>query len=313
MRGQAVLLTAVGIGVTLLFLQGGSWLGPLGAALNLFTPVAAAYLSMRFGLQAGFVVVAVVSLLLLQLAPLYTLSAYLGLFGVGSLLLPYFLRQRQPWDRAVLLSVGGTTVATAAMAIVALLIGGGQFNLLIGQVIQTEVDQAMEIYRQSGFSESQLQQMQDVITGLASFIQQSFYGLFVAAVLAIQVICLTLLQRLKKDYYQIAGVPFSSWRLPAVLIWPLILAGFASLVPMNLASLIGRNLLAVLLPLYFLQGLAVVNSYLQRKAYPSAVKGLIYALLFIFNPLPLIITGVGVFDLWIDFRRPRQKIDKNSF
>lgn len=90
MRAQAALWTAVGIGITLLFLQGGSLLGPLGAMLNLLTPVAAAYISMRFGLQAGIILVTVVSLLLLQLAPLYTLTAYLGLFGVGSLLLPFF-------------------------------------------------------------------------------------------------------------------------------------------------------------------------------------------------------------------------------
>ena len=59
--------------------------------------------------------------------------------------------------------------------------------------------------------------------------------------------------------------------------------------------------------LYFLQGLAVVSSFLQRKKYPPAIKGLIYLLVFILNPLPMIITGVGVFDLWIDFRRPRNK------
>lgn len=307
MRAQAALLTAVGIGITLLFLQGGSLLGPLGAMLNLLTPVAAAYISMRFGLQAGIILVTVVSLLLLQLAPLYTLAAYLALFGVGSLLLPFFLRQQYPWDRAVLLTVAGATFAAAAMAVTVLITDGGRLDLLVGQVIQTEVDQAMEIYRQAGMAESQLQQMQQVVNGMAAFIQQSFYGLFVAASLTIQLICLALLQRLKKNYYRIAGVRFADWRLPATLIWPLILAGFALLTRHELLVLIGRNVLAVLLPLYFLQGLAVVSSYLQRKAYPSAVKGLIYAMLFIFNPLPLIITGVGVFDLWIDFRRPRNK------
>jgi uncharacterized protein YybS (DUF2232 family) len=71
--------------------------------------------------------------------------------------------------------------------------------------------------------------------------------------------------------------------------------------------LIGRNLLAVLLPLYFLQGLSVVSSFLQRKTYPPVLKGMIYLMVFILNPLPLIITGVGVFDLWVDFRRPRKK------
>jgi uncharacterized protein YybS (DUF2232 family) len=307
MRTQAVLLTAVGIGVTLLFLQGGAVLGPMGAAFNLLTPVAAAYLSMRFGLRTGIIVVAVVSLLLLQLAPLYTLTAYLGLFGVGSLLLPFLLQQKQPWDRAVFISVAGATIATVVIAVVAVLASEGRFDQLVGQVIQSEVDQAMEIYRQSGFSESQLQELQEVVDGLATFIQQSFYGLFIAGVLAIQFLSLAILQRMKKNYYRISGVPFADWRLPAGLIWALILSGFAIFTPVEPVALVGRNLLAALLPLYFLQGLAVVSSYLQRKTYPAAVKGLIYALLFVLNPLPMIITGVGVFDLWIDFRRPRNK------
>lgn len=307
MRAQAVLLTAAGIGVTLLFLQGGSLLGPLGAALNLLTPIAAAYLSMRFGLQAGIVVVAVVSLLLMQLAPLYTLTAYLGLFGVGSLLLPFLLQQKQSWDRAVFISVAGAVIATVAIAIVAVLASEGRFDQIVSQVIQTEVDQAMQIYREAGFDESQLQELQSVVDGLATFIQQSFYGLFVAGVLAIQFLCLALLQRLKKNYYQISGMPFANWRLPAGLIWVLIVSGFAMVAPVEQLALIGRNLLAILLPLYFLQGLAVVSNFLQRKAYSPVLKGLVYALLFILNPLPLIITGVGVFDLWIDFRQPRKK------
>jgi len=307
MRGQAVLLTAVGVGITLLFLMGGSLLGPMGAALNLLTPVAAAYLGMRFGLRTGFVVVAVVTLLLVDLAPLYTLTAYLALFGVGSLLLPYLLQRQQPWDRAVFVSVAGAIVATLVMAMVALTASESGFNQLIGQVVQAEVDQAMQIYREAGMSESQLQEMQGLVDGLASFIEQTFYGLFIAGVLAIQFVCLAILQRLKKDHYQIAGTPFTEWRLPAGLIWLLIVAGFATFAPLESLALIGRNLLAILLPLYFLQGLAVVSCYLQRKAFSPAIKGLIYALVFILNPMPLIITGVGVFDLWIDFRRPRKK------
>lgn len=307
MRGQAVLLTAVGIGVTLLFLQGGLLLGPMGAALNLLTPIAAAYISMRFGLRSGIIVVAVVSLLLLQLASPYTLIAYIGLFGVGSLLLPFLLQQKLSWDRAVFISVAGAVAATVAIAVVSVLVSDGRFDQLIGQVVQTEVDQAMQIYRDTGFSESQLQELQSVVDGLATFIKQSFFGLFIAGVLAIQFLCLALLQRLKKNYYQIAGTPFARWRLPAGLIWALIVSGFALFAPVEPLALLGRNLLAVLLPLYFLQGLAVVNSYLLRRAYPPVFKGLIYAMLFVLNPLPMIITGVGVFDLWIDFRRPRNK------
>ncbi len=307
MKGQAALFTAAGIGITLLCLLGISWLGPSGAFLNLLTPMAAAYLSMRFGLRAGIVVVVVTGLVLLQLTTTYTLVAYLGMFGVGSLLLPLFLRQQLPWDRAVLYAIVGSAAATAVMMLFAVIAGGINIQTLIGQMIQAEVDQAMQIYRTSGFSEAQLQDMQLVVDKLALFIGQTFYGLYVAALLAIQILCLVLLQRLKKNHYLISGAVFAQWRLPAGLIWVLIVAGFTMLVPVDPVTLVGRNLLAVLLPLYFLQGMAVVNNFLQRKPYPKLVKGLIYLLLLILNPLPIIITSVGVFDLWIDFRRPRQK------
>lgn len=304
MKGQAALFTAVGIGVTLLCLLGVTWLGPLGAILNLLTPVPAVYLSMRFGLRAGVIVVAVVSLLLLQLAPVYTLATYLGVFGVGSLLLPFLLRQGQSWDKALLVSVSGVALVTATMMLIVVVNNGVHLEQLIDQLIKAEVDQAMEIYRQSGFEGTQLEELGQVLDGIADFVRQSFYGLYLAGVLAVQLLSLLFLQRFKRDHYQIAGAEFSRWRLPALLIWGLIVAGFAVFIPQPQVALIGRNLLAVLLLLYFLQGMAVVNSFLLRKAYPPLLKGLIYVMLVILNPLPLIITGVGVFDLWVDFRRP---------
>lgn len=307
MRGQVILQTAVAIGITLLCLFAASWLGPFGAMLNLLTPIAAAYLAMRFGLQAGVVVVTVVSLLVMQLAPMSILAAYIGLFAIGSLLLPLLLRRGISWDLAVTGSTLGAVTATLVMAVATLVSEGINFDQLVSGLLQAEVGQAMQIYRDSGFSESQLLEMQGVVDGIADFISQTFYGLYLSGVLAIQLVCLAFLQRFKKEHYRIGGVAFDKWRLPAGLVWLLIVAGFALLIPQQQIMFAGRNLLALLLPLYFLQGLAVVCSFLQRKTYPAVLKGMIYLLVFILNPLPLIITGVGVFDLWIDFRRPRKK------
>ena len=72
-------------------------------------------------------------------------------------------------------------------------------------------------------------------------------------------------------------------------------------------DVIATNLFYIIMLCYFFQGMAVVNSYMKRKAYPPLVKGLIYTLLLILNPLPIVVTSVGVFDLWVDFRKPRQK------
>ena len=307
MKGQSVLYTAAGIALTLLCLLGASWIGPLGSFLNFLTPVAAAYVCMRFGLRAGIVIVVVTSALLQQLATTYTLTAYIGIFGIGSLLLPAFLRRHIPWDRSLFLATAGAVVATAAMLLVAVVSSGTSLHDLINQMVQSEVQQAMQIYKNTGFTASQLQEMQQVMDGMAGFIKESFFGLYVVSLLAIQGICLLLLQRFKGRSYQISGIPLSQWRVPAGFIWLLIAAGFSLLVPIDIVALVGQNLLIVLLPLYFLQGMAVVNNFMQKKPYPPLVKGLIYLLLLILNPLPIIITCAGVFDLWIDFRRPRQK------
>lgn len=307
MKGQSALYTAAGIGITLLCLLGASWLGPFGSFLNLLTPVAAVYVGMRFGLRSGIVIVVVTSALLQQLATTYTLAAYIGIFGISSLLLPAFLRRSIPWDRSVFYATIGSVVVTAVMIVAAVLSTGTNLHELTNQMVQSEVQQAMQIYRDTGFTEAQLQEMQQVMDGMASFIIESFYGLYVVSLLFIQALSLLLLQRFKRDSYRISGTPFPQWRVPAGVIWLLIASGFSLLVPIDLIALIGRNLLIVLLPLYFLQGMAVVSNYMQKKPYPPLVKGLIYMLLLILNPLPIIITCAGVFDLWIDFRRPRQK------
>lgn len=305
MKGQAVLWTAVGIGLTLLCLLGIAWLGPSGAFLNLLTPLAAAYLSMRYGLRQGIVVVVVTSVLLLQLTTTYTLIAYLCLFGIGSLLLPYCLRQRLPWDRSALYASLGAAMLTVMLVSAVLLVTGSNLPGLIDQVIQVEVEQAMQVYQDAGFADDQLQEMQKITEALAGFIDKSFYGLYLAALLVVQALTLVLLYGLKGKHYQLSGPVFAQWRLPAALIWVLIAAGFALLAPLEPLALLGRNVLVVLLPLYFFQGMAVVNNYLQQKPYPPLVKGVIYVLLLILNPLPIIVTSVGIFDLWIDFRRPR--------
>jgi uncharacterized protein YybS (DUF2232 family) len=165
----------------------------------------------------------------------------------------------------------------------------------------------MQMYRDAGFTAAQLQQMQQLVNQIAGFIRQAFFGLYLAGLLAIQLLSLLFLQRLNRGSYQIHGIPFARWKLPALLIWGLILAGFSLLVPLDPLRQVGLNLLAILLPLYFLQGLAVISHVLQGKGYSPLIQGLIYLFVFIFNPLPLIITGVGVFDFWFEFRRPRKR------
>ena len=307
MKGEAVLYGIAGVGLTLLLFLSTHWLGPVGAFTNMLTAVPICYLVMRFGLPAGILAVLMSTAALSVLAGNAVLTSYLGLFIVPSLLLPSLLKRGWPWDRALLVSGMVTLLLAGTLLMSYILLSGQEANALIDGYLNAEVDMAMQAYAEAGFDASQIAELKDVAAQVAVFIRKTFVGLYAAGVLVIHLVTLLFLQRFKKEQYQIAGSAFSQWRLPALLIWLLIVAGFSLLVPLPELALLGRNLLAVLLPLYFVQGLAIVSCFLQRKKWPPALKGLIYVLVFLLNPLPLVVTGVGVFDLWVDFRRPRKK------
>lgn len=307
MHGQTAVFIAAGVSATLFCLLGTMWFGPAAALLNLLTPLPAVYLSLRSGLRSGAIVVGITSAVLLLLTSPYTLATYLVLFGIGPLLLSFGLLVRIPWDRAAFLAASGSLVFAMLVLMLVTLTGPYRVPSMIDQLVQVEADQALQIYRQAGFNEHQLLEISQVIERLAVFVKTSFIGILAAVLLVIQAVTLVLLQPLTKKHFHFAGSPFTQWRLPAKLIWLLIISGFTAFLTLPGISWIGQNLLLILLPLYFLQGMAVISSFLQRRPYPVAIKGLIYLLLLVLSPLPMIVTSIGIFDLWIDFRKNRQE------
>jgi hypothetical protein len=97
------------------------------------------------------------------------------------------------------------------------------------------------------------------------------------------------------------------WRASDYLVWIFLASGAALLVPIDLVSAIGLNVLLVTLAIYLLQGLAIVLFWGRRLPLPLGVQCLLIALIFLIaGPLCVIVcTAAGLFDLWVDFRRQR--------
>jgi len=97
------------------------------------------------------------------------------------------------------------------------------------------------------------------------------------------------------------------WRASDYLVWVFLASGAALLVPLDLVSTIGLNVLLVTLTIYLLQGLAIVLFWGRRLPLPLSVQCLIIAVVFLIaGPLCVIVCMVaGLFDLWVDFRRQR--------
>ncbi len=291
---------------TALLITATSFAGPLAPLLLLAAPLPVAYVGLANGLIAGLMGV-VLAAVLIAVDNWPSALQYLLVFAPGSLLVPLLLKRGFSWDRAA----GWGTVATLAVMLPAgavLATGSGEtLNGLVRQLISAEVAAAEQLYSGMNLPPEQLVELQRVGTMLVEWVPRLYPALLTVTLGGVMLVMVLALRRLALGRFAIQGPSFQGWKLPEPMVWGMIAAGFALVVPLEPLRTVALNVLIVLLPLYFLQGMAIVASFLVRRNMPPFVRGMVYMLIVILNPLPLLVTVVGVFDLWVDFRRPRIK------
>jgi uncharacterized protein YybS (DUF2232 family) len=301
-------LIVAAILVTLL-LQGTVGLLPVGALAALLVPLPAAYIAMRFGLPAGCLVVAGTCIAALGLISQVAAVGYLVQFGAPALLLTLLLRRGVSWSRAVAWSL-------------VLLLGIGSLSLygiaarqqigvtaLVESYLQGEIETALTLAKDMELPAVQAAQFEKTVRHTGDQLLRVYPA---AAAVGYGLLLLTTLSGLvlaARSRYSIPGMPFDQWKVPELWIWGLILAGIGVLLADGLLAMVALNLLVVMLVLYFLQGLAIVRYFFRTRRVSPLLRTLGYVLLATLSPLPALVAGIGVFDLWIDFRKPRKAKD----
>ncbi len=105
---------------------------------------------------------------------------------------------------------------------------------------------------------------------------------------------------------QATGVAFNEWRLPEYLVWMVIAAGGAIIVPYDLANTIGLNAMFILGGLYLIQGFAILGHLFVRWSVPRPVRILVYLLLSQTYGI-IFMAGLGLLEVWVDLGRSQRK------
>lgn len=304
---KPLLSLLVATAITLLLQTVANGFGPIGVFLNLVVPFPIVYLAMREGIRAAGLAFALVALTLAALNGPTGLLAYLSQFAAVSLLLPALLLRNWSWDRAIVV----TLALAMGLGLLALVMFTVQQDLTlsdsIGHYVEGEIELAMSLANDSELSLEQQEQYRSAVTGMGAFLKQTLPAWTITVYGVMLLLQVGLLTRRDRTRALIKGPSFSRWSVSELLVWPLIAAGFAVALGGGLVRVIGLNLLVVFLPVYFLQGLAVVSFFFQKKQVSPMLRALGYALIAVLNPMPVIVTAIGVFDMWADFRKPRIK------
>jgi len=93
------------------------------------------------------------------------------------------------------------------------------------------------------------------------------------------------------------------WKIPEQIVWLAIFSAIFLLIPQNNFKIIGLNILLILMPIYFFQGIAILSFFFDKKKFPIVLRFFIYSIIAIQQIFLLLIIGLGFFDTWVNFRR----------
>ena len=102
------------------------------------------------------------------------------------------------------------------------------------------------------------------------------------------------------------------WKAPEKMIWVTIAATLGILVDSKPLFLLSMNVMCLVFVVYFLQGISIVSFFVKMTRIPGFLRYLLYWLVFFQFPVNLIVTGLGLFDMWVDFRTLISRMKKND-
>ena len=307
MHQRDLLKIGGGAAATLLLVLAVEKLPWFSLPLSLLAPFPAAYVHMVGGALSGGGVIILCSGILAVLGSFGEAGSYLFQFGIGSFCLPFLLKRKWPWDRAVALTLAIVVLTSFLILTGYALYHNQNIGHLVGDYVQGQLEQARQIAQETNFSPEQREELTLVLGKAGEFIRKTYPALALVTNGGALLFVLLLLSRIPTTTREIHGEAFRSWSVSPWLIWVLIAGGFSLALGSGPVEVLALNILVFLLPVYFLQGLAIVAFFFWKKKFAPWFRALGYALIVMINPLPMLVTGIGIFDLWIDFRKPRIK------
>lgn len=285
----------------------------IGFASAFIAPAPLGFTRIRGGsAAAGFSAILTTLLLAVLFSPV--IGAWFAVqCGLIGLIVPELALRGLGAFRSILWATAAAAGLTIVLFGVMTVAGNVTPQLFIEKEISTSISQAAKLYeQQSGLTPDDIEALKEGMQTVSRLLLQLYPALITINLGLVSATTLLLFRNIAaRSATELQYSPFAEFRAPALLIWPLIAAGFAMLAPTTLVSTPAFNLVVLLSVIYFLQGLAVLLTFCERTAFASTLK-VFLAILLITQPyLAGVVVITGIFDFWGDFRAPRSKQDEN--
>jgi MFS family permease len=284
-----------------------------GLVASIILPTPIILVSLAYGRQAGLVLSVLVFAILLILVGPGEAIGFIGQFAILAIIMAESIKYGFSFDKCIAFSSIGAAII--ALLIVYSFQGGEKsatdfFRENINQTIEKVKASVKKISAESGQDKSDVEATLKLIESYSEKIASVFPAYFSIGVLFTAIINFFVVIYLWPRFYGkrfFELVDFSKWMLPDNFVWPLIISGLLVFIGSGSIQIVGMNLLMLILTVYFLQGAVIAFDLLIRKNVPVVFSILIILILTIVTQFLFIgiLIGMGIFDLWVDFRKIR--------
>lgn len=281
---------------------------PIGIFSGILTPFPAAFNRLLHGRIPALIVTLGATTAVTALFGIFAGCLYLGMCAVIGLLMPELLAHGLSGARTLFWATAANLVVLFAGT--ALYSTAVDINLqqLISAEITSSMNQAAAIYEKSGVKGEDLDLVKQSMKTASDLLLRLYPALITMMYVIIAGCNLALLKKSAAIFGKELNVgEFVSFRNPDLLVWVLISAGFLLLLPSPLATTPALNILLLVVLLYFVQGMAIVSALISRQSISGILRIGLYIMLLIQPYLVVLVAGIGLCDLWVDFRTPKKQ------
>src|SRR5712692_659402 len=289
---------------TAVLLISGVAIPPAGIVLLPLVPQPVLAFGFRFGIGWGIGVLLAAIVLLLVWAGKELALVY-GMLALMTLLLFGLLGRLRSIELLISAIAAVTFTSTCAL----LFYFYGSWPALV-QDLHSSLNQnltaALRVHERMGFPQDSLDLLKERIPQVVQTTLQFLPGLlFVSLVLIVLINIVFLCRRFPARRAQWLSIQnFREWKGPEPMVWGLIACGFVLFIPgLQVVRIFALNILLVIAAAYFIQGLAVIAYFFHKNNVPRFLRGVTYVLIAFEQIFTLLVVGLGLFDLWGDFRR----------
>jgi uncharacterized protein YybS (DUF2232 family) len=296
------------LAATVFLMISGVAIPPAGVILLPLVPQPVLSFGLRYGARWGLGVVGAAALLLFLFAGEELAFIYLIFAFMASLM--FVLLGRLRAIEFLVLGVAGV-VFGAVSAILFYLYGSWSAMLQdLRASLTHHLTAALRVHEKMGFPQDSMDVIKERMPVITETLLQVLPGLvFVSLSLIVLVNVLLLCRRFPDRRGAWLGVEdLREWNAPEPLVWGLIACGFSLFIPgLEFFQTVAVNILLVIAACYFFQGLAVVAYFFHKSRVPYFLRMVTYVLIIFQQIFTLLVMGLGLFDLWGDFRRLKKK------